>query len=182
MQPDRQPLFVHGWLLASIRQATPSAAALNTLTVSLQSLGTLANSTAITLLGLHGAATPATALLPLADPRHNASAPPSPFAAAAAWDPVNGSLVVGLRDVLPARRTVSLSFQVRNPRGGQDPAAARAGVEGLILPTAMATGAGNAAVLLVADLLERRLGQSEPAQGARNTLSLTLAARARIGE
>ena len=182
LQPDRQPLFVHGWLLASIRQATPSADALNTLTVSLQSLGTLANSTAITLLGLHGAATPATALLPLADPRHNASAPPSPFAARAAWDPVNGSLVVGLRDVLPARRTVSLSFQVRNPRGGQDPAAARAGVEGLILPTAMATGAGNAAVLLVADLLERRLGQSEPAQGARNTLSLTLAARARIGE
>jgi len=152
----RAPLFVYGWTHASILQRTPSAGEINTLTVSLESLGSLPAAYSVTISGLFNTRTSSTLQLPLV---RNESVSPSPFAATGVWTQESGDLIVYLSSPL---RSAQFSFDLRNPLQGRDGLDVQVHIEGLLVKRIMQSGLGNSAAMLVAGLLLRSIGQSNP--------------------
>jgi hypothetical protein len=132
-----------------MRQSSPSAGELNTLTVSLQSFGTLPATSAITIRGLLDTLTN-TSVISLAV---NRTVLPSPLSAEGSWNQSTGSLTVNLTSHLPGQKIIVFAFTVRNSKLGQDGVEASLEVAGLILRTKMD------GTLLVADFLQRDIGQ-----------------------
>jgi hypothetical protein len=116
---DSAPLKVRisGMCIKLIAQSTPFPGALNTLTVSLASTGSLRGSetSRITITGLTGSQTADTATLPITDVGGtNANVL---FGNNAAWTKATGRLVLSVASgqTLGAVQTVSFSFQILNP-------------------------------------------------------------------
>ena len=174
-EPESAPLFVHGLTEISISQTTPSAGEMNTLFLSIESLGSLPAGTYITLHGLRHVLTPSTSTLAL---ERNAST--TPFAASGIWNQANGSLTVALSRRLNAKEEAGFSFVLRNELRGQDRADVEIEIAGLVARVPARSGAGNRAALLIADFLERSIAQSQPAISALNTISITISARVHI--
>ena len=130
-------------------QSSPSAGELNTLTISLQSFGTLPATSAITIRGLRYTLTN-TSVIALAV---NRTVWPSPLSAEGSWNQCTGSLTVNLTSHLPSQQIIAFSFTVRNSKLGQDGVEASLEVAGLILKTKIE------GTLLVADFLQRDIAQ-----------------------
>ena len=99
------------------------------------------------------------------------------------WNSQNGTMVFPMQHYIDSvlGAEYRLKFEVVNPMHGQDAAFVSASGSGITISQVLAKNApGNAAPLLIADFLIKRVGQSTPSALANNTISVTIRTRAAL--
>ena len=176
---NNAPLRVIGFTVAKIAQSNPSAAAVNTLTVTIQSSETLlarlsGKQTLLVVQGLTGTDTRDSGALFLTDISGQVHAT---FGNSGVWRQGPGALILSvLQDAAPLQDLV-FSVQVRNPATPQaGPTVSVLTSQGLIIERlTMLSGQGLSKAMLVAGFTYSFAAQSTPSQTAANTLTISFA-------
>jgi len=178
------PFSTAGFDNTHIEQSSASQSTRNTISVAFSLFAPLLSSvpSLVYIQGLRGSNTSSGTLA--LHPRMNQNLFASVFGLEGEWIREGGTLVLAVVSDAPIGEVFSFSFDLMNPDSG------RGSNEVSIYSTergsassaryTMAMGSGNAAPLLVADFLEKGIGQSTASQGAPNTLTVSLSTRASL--
>ena len=202
---DSQALYIVGFTVRAIAQSTPSASALNVISVSFAfnrripqtaSISDAYSNPSITIAGLTNSQSASLTFLP--DQRGFAfdSTWRTDGSAAPAWDQASGSLVLWPKQDIARLYVYTVNFQLTNPGLGQDArnvtislgadftfymfdAVVRVQTIFGFSSQLMTNAAGIYAPLLVVDFLLSQIGQGggTPSAGRPNTLTVTLTFR-----
>ena len=171
------PLFVNGFDVKQIKQSTASASARNNITISLHSYSSFPAGTTIIVSGLTGSNTNSTSNMSLIPLQGSTRAVLSSYGS---WNKERGQLLFSL--TAETNSLLSFTFTIQNSAQGQrSPQVYIEATYPYISQTEMNSSLGNQAPLLIAGFITKVIGQSNPSCSVNNTLSVTLANFASLG-
>jgi hypothetical protein len=178
-QDNSAPLAIIGLVVASIAQNNPSAGAVNTLTVTLQTSQTMLSKlfnvpTLVVIQGLTSTGTRDIRTLPLTQLSGQVH---TIFGTSGVWKQAPGALILTMLHDAPASQDIVFSFQLQNPDTPQPaPVISILTAQGHVMaPKRMKMSEGLASALLIAGFTHALATQSTPSQSAANTITIVFA-------